>query len=165
VEGYGLEIDSNNIIECVKRGVCVVQCDLDAGLPDFDTQSFDYVIMTQTLQAVRYPDLLLKEMLRVGREGIVTLPNFGYWRHRLQLGLFGRMPQSNTLPADWYNTNNIHLCTLEDFEQLCKVQDIAILEKLVMDHDHRSRAGITFFPNLLGEIAIYRCQRGAASPA
>ncbi len=163
VDGYGLEIDSENIIQCVRRGVSVIQCDLDAGLPDFDTQSFDYVIMTQTLQAVNYPDLLLKEMLRVGREGIVTLPNFGYWRHRLQLGLLGRMPKSNTLPADWYDTANIHLCTLDDFERLCDKQNIAILERLVVDHAHQARAGVTFFPNLLGEIAIYRCQRGAAS--
>ncbi len=163
VTGYGLEIEPDNIIQCVKGGINVMQFDLDAGLPDFETQSFDYVIMTQTLQAMSDPDHLLAEMLRVGREGIVTLPNFGYWRNRLQIGLHGTMPKSRALPAEWYNTSNIHLCTLDDFEQLCAQRNITILERCVVDYTHRVRAGIRFLPNLFGEIALYRCQRGPAS--
>jgi methionine biosynthesis protein MetW len=116
--------------------------------------------MTQTLQAVNFPDRLFTEMLRVGREGIVTFPNFGYWKNRLQLGFSGKMPVSRTLPAQWYDTLNIHLCTVKDFENLCHARDIKILERIVVDHEHRTN--ISFLPNLLGEIAIFRCQRGGS---
>lgn len=156
VTGYGLEIEPDNIIQCLRKGINVIQRDLDAGLSDFDEQSFDYVIMTQTLQAVHFPDLLFKEMLRVGREGIVTFPNFGYWLNRLQLGFGGKMPVSKSLPAQWYDTKNIHLCTVKDFENLCHAHDIAILERMVVDRNHKANIG--FLPNLLGEIAIFRCQ-------
>jgi len=159
VTGYGLEIDSENIVKCIKAGVNVIQTDLDAGLSDFDANSFDYVIMSQTLQAVYYPERLLDEMLRVGREGIVTFPNFGHWQCRLQLTLGGHMPVSRTLPSEWYNTPNIHLCTLQDFERLCRKKGIAILERTVVDHAHRTSLGMRLWPNLLGEIALYRFQR------
>ncbi len=158
VEGYGLEIDPQNIIQCIHNGIDVIQRDLDEGLGDFDQQAFDYVIMTQTLQAVHFPDRLLLEMLRVGRQGIVTFPNFGYWKNRMQLGFKGEMPVSRTLPAQWYDTRNIHLCTVKDFEALCRRNNIRILERMVVDYAHRIRTGIRFLPNLLGEIALYRCQ-------
>ena len=161
VEGYGLEIDEQNIIQCVRSGIPVIQRDLDQGLSDFDKQSFDYVIMTQTLQAVHFPDRLLLEMLQVGRQGIVTFPNFGYWKNRFQLGLQGKMPVSRALPAQWYDTRNIHLCTVRDFENLCHDNNIEVLERMVVDHEHRAHTGIRFLPNLLGEIALYRCQCGA----
>ncbi len=157
VDGYGLEIAPENIVACIDRGVNVIQTDLDAGISDFfDENSFDYVVMTQTLQAMYYPDQLLKEMLRVGREGIVTFPNFGHWRARAQLALGGRMPVSTALPNQWYNTPNIHLCTLRDFEALCVRLGIRILQRSVVDHAHRYRLGGKLLPNLLGEIAIYR---------
>ncbi len=161
VDGYGLEIEPENIIQCVRKGINVIQRDLDAGLSDFDEQTFDYVIMTQTLQAVHFPDQLLTEMLRVGHQGIVTFPNFGNWKNRLQLGFGGKMPVSRTLPAQWYDTLNIHLCTVKDFENLCHQHDIRILERMVVDHAHRTRPAIRFLPNLLGEIALFRCQRGS----
>jgi len=161
VDGYGLEIEPENIIQCVRKGINVIQRDLDAGLSDFDEQTFDYVIMTQTLQAVHFPDQILTEMLRVGHQGIVTFPNFGNWKNRLQLGFGGRMPVSRTLPAQWYDTMNIHLCTVKDFENLCRQHDIRILENMVVDHAHRPRPDIRFLPNLLGEIALFRCQRGS----
>jgi len=161
VDGYGLEIEPENIIQCVRKGINVIQRDLDAGLSDFDEQTFDYVIMTQTLQAVHFPDQILTEMLRVGHQGIVTFPNFGNWKNRLQLGFGGRMPVSRTLPAQWYDTMNIHLCTVKDFENLCRQHDIRILESMVVDHAHRPRPDIRFLPNLLGEIALFRCQRGS----
>ena len=160
VSGYGMEIDPENIACCIEGGINVIQRDLDAGLGDFDAQTFDYVVMTQTLQAVHFPDRLLLEMLRVGRQGIVTFPNFGYWKNRFQLGFQGRMPVSRALPAQWYDTRNIHLCTVRDFENFCRQKNIRILERMVLDYAHRSRTGIHFLPNLLGEIALYRCEQG-----
>jgi methionine biosynthesis protein MetW len=115
--------------------------------------------MTQALQAVKHPDRLLNEMLRVGREGIVTFPNFGHISARLQLGLGGHMPVTKTLPSEWYNTPNIHLCTLTDFERLCRNNGIHILERTVVDRTHRAGLGMKLLPNLLGEIAIYRFKR------
>lgn len=161
VDGYGLEIDPDNVVRCIQRGVSVIQSDLDAGLTDyFDDNSFDYVVMTQTIQAVHYPSRLLSEMLRVGREGIVTFPNFGHWSSRLQLALGGRMPQSRALPNEWYDTPNIHLCTLKDFEALCHRLDIEILQRNVVDTAHRSNLGMKLLPNLLGEIALYHFRHG-----
>lgn len=161
VDGYGLEIDPDNIVACVGRGVNVIQSDLDAGLSDyFDDNSFDYVVMTQTLQAMYYPSRLLSEMLRVGREGIVTFPNFGHWKSRAQIALGGHMPISRALPNQWYDTPNIHLCTLKDFEQLCRYLDIQVLQRSVVDTAHRSSIGMRLLPNLLGEIALYRFQHG-----
>ena len=156
VKGYGLEIDEENIVQCIHKGVDVIQTDLDKGLSEFKKDTFDYVIMTQTLQAIHYPDKLLKEMTRVGREAIVTFPNMGHWKNRLQLALAGHMPKSKTLPYEWYNTPNIHLCTLIDFENLCAANNIEILERTTVDHEHQSSWGMSLFPNLLGEIAIYR---------
>lgn len=161
VTGYGLEIDAEKIVHCIRNGVNVIQTDLDHGLSDFDAESFDYVVMTQTLQAVLRPDLLLDEMLRVGRMGIVTFPNFAYWRLRYYLTVLGRMPMSGALSYTWYETPNIHLCSIRDFEELCRQKSIRILEREVLSHDLRRPlliAGI--LPNLLAEIAIYRFRRG-----
>ncbi len=159
--GYGLEIDNSNIVTCISRKLDVIQTDLDAGLSEFfDEGSFDYVIMTQTLQAIHHPDKLLDEMLRVGREGIVTFPNMAHWKSRLQLALSGRMPRTRTLPHEWYDTPNIHLCTLRDFEKLCEQHNIHILQRTTVDYAHRANIGIRLFPNLLGEIALYRFCRG-----
>ncbi len=159
VEGYGLEIDPTNVEQCIRRGVNVIQSDLDDGLSDyFDDDSFDYVVMSQALQAMYYPDRLLAEMLRVGREGIVTFPNFGHWKARVQMALGGKMPVSPALPNEWYNTPNIHLCTLKDFEILCAHLGIHVLQRTVVDHAHRKE--ITTLPNLFGEIALYRFHKG-----
>ncbi len=157
--GYGAEIDAENIVKCIASGVNVIQTDLDAGLSEFDEGSFDYVIMTQTLQAIRYPEKLLNEMLRIGRDGIVTFPNMGHWKCRLQIALQGIMPKSRTLPYEWYDTPNIHLCTLKDFEALCTKSNIEILQRTTVDYAHQSSLGIRLLPNLLGEIAIYRFRR------
>jgi len=156
VSGYGLEIDDQHIVQCMARGVNVIQTDLDAGLHDFGSGQFDYVVMTQTLQAVRFPDRLLQEMLRIGREGIVTFPNFGHWKPRLHLALRGVMPVTRALPHQWYSTPNIHLCTLRDFERLCQVQSIEVLQRAVVDIEHQEVPLMRLFPNLLGELAIYR---------
>jgi len=157
--GYGLEIDDENIVACIKANINVIQTDIDAGLSEFEADSFDYVMMTQTLQAVHYPEKVLNEMMRTGHEGIITFPNFGHWKSRAQLGFGGYMPVTRTLPDEWYNTRNIHLCTLRDFERLCSKNNIKILQRTVVDHAHRSYLGMRLFPHLLGEIAIYRFQR------
>jgi methionine biosynthesis protein MetW len=159
VTGYGLEIDDANIVKCVQAGVNVIQTDLDAGLSDFQADTFDYVVMTQTLQAIYYPHRLLNEMLRIGREGIVTFPNFGHYLARIQIGLGGHMPISKSLPNEWYDTPNIHLCTVKDFERLCQQQNIHILQRTVVDHTHKTSLGMRLLPNLLGEIALYRFER------
>jgi methionine biosynthesis protein MetW len=156
VSGYGLEIDDHHIVQCMAAGVNVIQTDLDAGLHEFGSGQFDYVIMTQTLQAVRFPDRLLLEMLRIGREGIVTFPNFGHWKPRLRLALAGVMPISRALPHQWYSTPNIHLCTLTDFERLCRAKGIEVLQRAVVDIEHQEMPLMRIFPNLLGELAIYR---------
>jgi methionine biosynthesis protein MetW len=158
VAGYGLEIDADHIPQCIRAGINVIQMDLDKGLAEFDDNSFDYVVLSLTLQAIRYPDRLLGEMLRVGRQGIVTFPNFGHWQSRAQL-LRGRMPVTRTLPNRWFDTPNIHLCTLRDFEALCTDLGIHVLERHAVDHAHKTSMGLRLFPNLLGEIALYRFRR------
>ena len=156
--GYGVEIDPDNIVHCIANGVNVVQSNLDDGLMDFDDNSFDYVIMTQMIQAVRYPDRLLQEMLRIGREGIVTFPNMGHWKCRVQIA-FGRMPITQHLPNTWYNTPNIHICTINDFEDYCQSGRIEILQRTAVDALHRSGVTMRLLPNLFGEIAMYRFRR------
>ena len=160
VSGYGVEISVNNIIACIDKGVPVIQADLDTGLRDFDADSVDFVVLSQTLQAMRYPHFILREMLRVGREAIVSFPNIGHWLARVQLGLSGRMPRTPSLPYNWYNTPNIHLHTLRDFESLCHKEDIEILERRVLDRHGRSGILARNTPNLFGATAMYRIQRG-----
>ena len=161
VSGYGIEIDEKNIISCLENGVNVIQTDLDAGLSQFDSNTFDYVIMTQTLQAIYYPEKLLTEMTRVGKEAIVTFPNMAHWKCRIQMALGGHMPKSKTLPYEWHNTPNIHLCSLDDFENLCAEKNIEILKRTTVDHAHQINLGMSILPNLLGEVAIYRFRSGA----
>ncbi len=161
VTGYGVEIEVDKVVRCIERGVSVIQGDLDAGLADFDNGSFDYVIMSLTLQAVYFPARVLDEMLRVGREAIVAFPNFGHLSCRLQLGFGGHMPVSAALPETWYETDNIHLCTIRDFESLCRQRGIRILQRTVVNHQHRRSVGARLLPNLLGEVALYRLERGS----
>jgi methionine biosynthesis protein MetW len=163
VDGIGLEIDANKIENCVRDNISVIQSDLNDGLAQyFSDNSFDYVVMSQTLQAMDHPDILIEEMLCVGRQGILTFPNMAYWKGRLQLGIRGIMPVTRTLPNQWFDTPNIHLCTLNDFEALCKQKNINILERTVVDHTHsKSTLLMRLFPNLFGEIAIYRFCRNS----
>lgn len=159
VHGYGLEIDLQNIRACIRSGVNVIQTNLDKGLGDFDDNSFDYVIMTEALQVMRRPDLLVEDMLRIGRRCLVTFPNFGHWRCRVGLGFRGRMPVSRTLPDAWYDTPNIHLCTVADFESFCAARQIQVLQRSVVDQNNRSPSSIRLLPNLFGEIALYKLCR------
>ena len=131
ISGYGLERDIEEVQESVKKNINVIQADFNIGLKQyFDENFFDYAIMTQALQENKNPDQIIQDMLRVAREGIVvTFPNMGFWKNRLQLGLFGRMPVSKSLPNNWFDTPNIHLCTFNDFEELCENLKINIIEK------------------------------------
>jgi methionine biosynthesis protein MetW len=154
VTGYGIEIDAANVLASVKQGVNVVQADIEAGLANFEDNAFDFVILSQTLQAMRNAESVLNEMLRVGREGIVTFPNFGYWRHRLDI-LRGHMPVSKSLPYSWYDTPNIHLCTVKDFEDLCVKVGAEILDERVL---HGGRT-VNMLPNLFGSLGVFRFRR------
>ena len=159
VHGYGLEIDQDNIAACFERGVNVIEQDIDEGLGNIQDKRFDYVVMTQALQAVHRPDLVLSEMLRVGREAIVTFPNFGHWKVRGYLFFKGRMPVSPTLPHQWYNTPNIHLCTVNDFEAHCRERGYRILQAMVVDRHHEIGPMTRAMPSLFGEIALFRVTR------
>ena len=156
--GYGIEIDDARIIASVRNGVNVIQSNLETGLSGFETHAFDYVILSLTLQAVHRTEALVREMLRVGREGIVSFPNFGFWRHRVQLVAGGRMPVSKDLPYQWYDTPNVHLFTIRDFEVFCANHGMRILERVVMNGNGETTR---LLPNLLGALAVYRLDAGA----
>lgn len=150
ITGYGVEIDDESILACVKNGVNVVQSDLERGLSGFEDNSFDYVVLSQTLQAMKNSESIVREMLRVGREGIVTFPNFGYWKNRIEV-MKGRMPVSENLPYEWFDTPNVHLCSMADFESFCSERDIRVLERKVLTHGRP----VSVIPNLLGALAVY----------
>ncbi len=151
VKGYGVEKDDANWLACMQNGTNVIQMDLEAGLSGFEDQSFDTVILSQTLQAMHNTEEIVQEMLRVGREIIVTFPNFGYWRNRLQI-TNGKMPVSKILPYQWFDTPNVHLCTINDFDQFCKNHKISVIERKVITEGNE----VNFMPNLLGNLAMYR---------
>ncbi len=163
VSGLGVEINQDSLIACIDKGVPVVQKNLDTGLTNFLDKSFDVVIMSQSLQQMKAPHKTLDEMLRIGREAIVTFPNFGYWNTRRYLFFLGRMPMSRILPYSWFDTPNIHLCTCRDFERLCRDQKARIRQSTVLDSQHQSRRAIRWLPNLLGEIAIYHVDKPGPS--
>lgn len=159
--GYGMEIDPQKNVQAIAAGINVIQSNLNSHDIDdyFDEDSFDYVIMTQALQVVRRPDILLEQMLTVGKESIITFPNFGHWKNRSQLLLGGRMPQNDALPNTWYDTPNIHLCTFKDFEDLCAEKHIEVVDRAVVNRYHESSILMKLAPNLLGEVAIYRVKK------
>ena len=154
--GYGVEISDRNIVTCIENGVNVIQNNLESGLSSFETHAFDFVILSQTLQAMYHTEALMQEIVRVGREGIVSFPNFGYWQNRIDV-LRGNMPVSEDLPYQWYDTPNVHLCTLHDFENFCRSQRVTILERRVMTGGNE----VKLLPNLLGSTAVYRFKRAA----
>ena len=160
VRGYGLEIDADKITAAIGHGVNVIEQDLNHGLANIENDSFDTLLMAQALQAVQRPDILLDEMVRVAREVIVTFPNFAHWKTRWYLFYKGRMPVSRALPYGWFDTPNIHLCTMHDFEALCRSKGLKILDKLAVDQDQQGSILARWFPNLFGEIGIFRVSRG-----
>lgn len=158
-QGYGLEIDDANIVSCIEKGVNVIQRDIDEGLSEFDNDFFDYVILSQTIQAVRYPEKTLSEMLRVGCKGIVTLPNLGHWRIRAQIAFGGKTPLTREFPHSWYDTPNIHVCTIDDFEGFCDKKKVTIVKRRVFDDEKSSGFLVNAFPNLFSTMAVYKLCR------
>ncbi|MBZ0230601.1 MAG: methionine biosynthesis protein MetW [Bauldia sp.] len=161
VDGRGIEISQKGVNECVARGLSVIQGDADTDLIDYPDDAFDYVILSQTLQATRHPRRVIEQMLRIGRKVIVSFPNFGHWRIRVLLGLTGRMPVTRSLPETWYETPNIHFCTIRDFVELCREIPATIEQSMVLN---RRGERIAFnapigFWNLFGQQAVYLLSR------
>lgn len=158
-DGHGVEISSDGFHACIDRGVPVVQGDIDDGLGDFDSGSFDVVVLSQTLQATRRPLFVLKEMMRLAPAAIVSFPNFGYWRIRLALAARGRMPSSRLLPYTWHETPNIHLCTIRDFEELVGVERLRVTSRIPLNvAGGRAPSRVERRPNLLAAGVVYRLE-------
>jgi len=161
VDGRSIELSREGVNEGVAKGLAVIQGDADTDLADYPDDAFDYVILSQTLQATRHPRVVLEHMLRIGSRAIVSFPNFGHWRVRLQLLLFGQMPRTDILPHSWYNTPNIHHCTIKDFVQLCHEVG-AKMEKAVAFNPWGSPLRLNapwWFWNLFGEQAVFLLSR------
>jgi methionine biosynthesis protein MetW len=148
---YGVEIADDSVLECVRRGVSVIQADLESGLRMFPDHMFDTVVLSQTLQAMHQTEAVLREMARVGRQGIVSFPNFGHWRHLVSL-LGGRMPVSPQMPYQWYDTPNVHLCTPRDFEVLAARLGLVITGRALLS----AGRPVKVWPNLRAKLAVYR---------
>ena len=154
--GLGIEIDAEKIKSCLKKGISVIEQDIDSGLENFGNQSFDYVVMSQSIQALKKPEVALEEIVRIGKECIVSIPNFANIKCRLQLFFKGQMPVSSALPYDWYSTPNLHLCSLEDFEKLCKKSNIKIVERKLSKINGEESILMKLLPNLFSEVALYK---------
>jgi len=151
VHTYGVEIDDAGVLACVQKDLNVIQQDLEGGLALFEDNSFDTVVLSQTLQTIHQTEKILREVVRVGKDSIVSFPNFGHWSHRLAVGL-GRMPVSKSLPYQWYNTPNVRVLTVDDFEKLASSLGLRVIDQCIL-HDGRQ---VTLMPNLLGSLALFR---------
>jgi methionine biosynthesis protein MetW len=154
VLGWGVELDDAKVLAAIRNGVNVIQGDLEGGLRDFEDGAFHHVILSLTLQAMRHTEGIINEMLRVGREAVVSFPNFGYWKHR-QAILNGHMPVSDSLPHQWYNTPNVRFFTIADFDDFCAQRGIPVRERKVFDNGRE----IAEEHNFLGSIGVYRLGR------
>ena len=161
IDGRGVELSQSGVNECVAKGLSVVQGDADADLVDYPDDAFDYVILSQTLQATRRPRVVLEHMLRIGKRAIVSVPNFGHWRVRAQLALKGRMPVTQNLAYSWYDTPNIHFCTIADFVSLAPEIGATIDRSVALDRHGAplQHALPTWTWNLLGEQAVFLLHR------
>jgi methionine biosynthesis protein MetW len=161
VDGRGIEWSQAGVNACVRQGLSVIQGDAETDLRDYPSDAFDYVILSQTLQATYDPRVVLAEVVRIGRRAIVSFPNFGVWHIRLALLANGRMPVTDSLSSAWYETPNIHLCTISDFVELCEDLDIVIEQGMVLDSDGRPRhlRAPGFLANLLGEQGLFVLKR------
>ena len=159
VTALGVEINQENLNECINLGLNVIQQNIDEGLSNFSNKSFDVVIMSQTIQVLKEPKQALLEVTRIGKESIVTIPNFGHWATRLNLLLSGRMPVTGALPNNWHDTENIHLCTIKDFEVLCSECGIDILEKRFFNGSGKEKGLTHIIPNAFAATAIYKISK------
>jgi len=159
VQGWGVEIEDANILTAIRNGINVIQGNLEKGLDEFADQAFDHVVLSRTLQTVRHTEGILREMLRVGREAVVSFPNFAYWKN-LRSVLDGRMPVSEDLPYQWYDSPNVRFFTLLDFEALCEQMGLIIRERSVLDEaGNPVEASDNREMNFLGSLAVYRLTR------
>ena len=157
IETRGLELDQNNVQECLNKGLTVIQGNAETELNQFPEQSFDYVVLSQTLQAFYEPDKVLNELLRVGKSVIVSIPNFGYWKVRTSLLFFGKMPVTKTLPNSWYNTPNLHMCTIKDLFNYCANNDINIKKVIGVNENNISlikRSNLEI-KNLFSKLGVF----------
>ena len=161
VDGRGIELSREGVNRCVGKGLAVVQGDADTDLANYPDDAFDYVILSQTLQATRQPKVVLENLLRIGRSAIVSFPNFGFWRMRMQLLVGGRMPRTENLPATWYDTPNIHFCTIKDFVHLCDEINVKMERAVALDLQGRPLRlnAPWWFWNLFGEQGVFLLQR------
>lgn len=161
VDGRGVELSQRGVNECVARGLSVIQGDADHDLVFYPDKGFDYVILSQTLQATRNPKMVLDDLLRIGERAIVSFPNFGHWRMRLSLLFKGRMPVTRELPYSWYDTPNIHFCTIRDFVELCDEVGATVEAAIALD-GNGGRIGLSMpwgFWNLFGQQAVFLLRR------
>ena len=156
INGYGIDYDLKNIKKSLQNNINVLHMDLDEGLGAFESNSFDYIVLAQSLQVIKNPKLLIDDMLRVGDEIIVSFPNMGHWLARFQLFLRGTMPITKNLPYRWHDTPNIHLCTIKDFMDFCKKNNYEISEKYIADDKQKINLLTRLMPNLFGEVATFR---------
>lgn len=161
IDGRGIELDRENVSACLAKGLSVIQGDADADLAYYPADAFDYVILSQTIQATRQPRLVLEHMLRIGRRAVVSFPNFGHWRVRVELALRGRMPVTENLPYSWYDTPNIHFCTIRDFVSLCDHTGAQMERAVALDAGGQPmRVNLPWWVwNLLGEQAVFLLRR------
>ncbi len=157
VDGRGIELSTEGVKDSISAGLSVIQGDADTDLKDYPDDAFDYVVLSQTLQAMVQPKVVLAHLLRISKRAIVSFPNFAHWKARLSLGILGRMPVSTTLPHQWYETPNIHLCTIKDFIALCRELGIVIESQKILDSQGRIRhvSPALFSANLFGEQAVF----------
>ena len=154
VKGYGVEIDHKKIQECIEKGVSVIQQDIDAGIQEFESSNFDISIMASSIQCLKNPHLALRRMLKLSNQCVVTLPNLGYWRCRIDL-VSGKMPVTPNLPSSWYETENVHLCTINDFEKLCSDEGFVIYKKLFLNPKRQQSILASRSPNLFASEGVY----------
>lgn len=160
VKGKGIEINQDNVIKSIHKGLSVIQGDIDEGLADFSDGEVDYVVLNQTLQSAQKPDYVINEMLRVGKYGIVSFPNFAYWRIRMYLLLKGKMPKSKMLPFEWYDTPNIHLLTVKDFFDYCEQRNIKITKSILTRRGKVIRSILKkVFADIFAEEVIFVIQK------
>ena len=157
IEVRGLELNKDNVQKCIHNGLPVIQGNAETELHQFPNQSFDYVVLSQTLQAFYDPDKVLRELLRIGKSVIVSIPNFGYWKVRAKLLFFGKMPVTKTLPNSWYNTPNLHMCTIKDFFHFCLEKDIKIKTAIGINKDKTSEIKINNLEskNFFSKLGIF----------
>ncbi len=161
VDARGIEISKDKVQTCISKGLTVIEGNAELDLKQFPNDSFDYVVLGQTLQAFVNPEIVIKELLRVGKKAIITIPNFGHWKVRLNLLIKGTMPITESLPNDWYNTPNIHMCTIKDFVKFSKIINFKIFKSLALTNKNISNIDNSnlFYKNLFAELGIFLIEK------